>query len=168
MRNVSKILWLFLVVVVSVVLSPGYTAAQEEKGGLSFRLSLGSYYSEVKPGRDNIFFLEVENTGKEAITNIRLDSDKPEGWIIEFTPNVIAYLSPGSLQTVDANIKPASNASKGEYRITFIAEANNLRRVISTMVRVETTTSLWLWIGIIMAAVVVAGFVYVFIRFGRQ
>ena len=61
------------------MLSPSIVLAQEEKIDLTLRLVNGRYYSEVEPGKDNIFFLEIRNIGNRAITNIRFSSVKPEG-----------------------------------------------------------------------------------------
>ena len=137
--------------------------------GLTLTLFSGrySYYHEVTPGKDNSFNLEIRNTGSKAITNIRLSSEKPEGWVIDLELEEIDYLSPGSLLTVDVNIKPAPKASKGEYRVTFIAKANEILTEQGIWVTVKAA-SLWPWIGAGVVLVVVAGFIFIFMRFGRQ
>ena len=161
-----KVRWLFLLLIGLVTVFSLPALAQGEKTDLTLRL-VGNYYSEVKAGKDNNFFLEVRNTGTRAITNIRLSADKPEGWVVEFRPGAIDYLGANSVQTVDVNIKPAAKANKREYSLTLIAEANEIRRVESVWVRVASA-SYWLWVGVIVAAIVVAGFVVIFIRLSRQ
>ena len=127
--------------------------------------------NEVKVGEDNRLFLEVRNTGTKAVTSVRLSSEKPEGWLIEFKPAEIAYLAAGSVQTVDLIVRPDSRTTKGGYSITliadFIAEANEIRKVESIWLTVKTA-SFWIWVGGIIGAVVVAVFIYIFIRFNRQ
>ena len=125
MKTNIRLKWplLFLIVLIFVV-SPHLILAQEEKTDLTLELVPDSYYNKVTPGEYNVFFLEVRNTGSQAFTNIRLISDEPEDWIIEFEPASITYLGPGNFQTVDLNIKPASNAYRGEHRVTLIAEAD--------------------------------------------
>ncbi len=138
---------------------------------LTLALTCGDYryYNEATAGKDNQFFLEVRNTGSKAVTNIRLSADKPEGWVIEFKPAVIDYLGAGSLQTVDVNIKPDRTAVKRGYSFTLIAEANEIRKVEQTWVTVVgTPRSFWLWVGGIVGFIVVAAFVAIFLRFGRQ
>jgi len=84
-------------------------------------------------------------------------------------PDNIAYLAPGAIQTIDINIKPASSATRREYTVTIIAESNQMtRRVMGIWMRVERTSSLWLWIGVAIGAAVVAGFILVYRHFGRQ
>jgi len=169
MRTGGKICWLFLCgMVLMLILSSGTVLAQEEKVDLTLTLIPGDYYKEVTPGEENILYLEIRNNGDRPITNTRLSSTEPEGWVVKFKPVSIDYLGTSSYQTVDVNIKPASNAARGEYRVNLIAEANETRRVTSIWVRVETAISIWLWIGIAVAVLVVAGFTIVYRRFGRQ
>jgi len=52
--------------------------------------------------------------------------------------------------------------------LTFIAEANETWTVTSTMLRVETGSSFWLWVGLGVAALAIAGIIFIFLRFGRQ
>ncbi len=143
MKIDSKACWRFLFTVgLITILLPRPVLAQEGKVDLTLRLVSAEYYNAVTPGKDNIFFLEIRNTGSKAVTNIRLSSDKPEGWVIQFSPGEIDYLGSGSLQTVDVNIKPDGKTVKGDYRVTLIAEANEIRKVTSTWARVETV-SFW-------------------------
>ena len=169
MRFSLIIYWLLLCVMgLMFILSPGTVLAQEEKIDLTLRLIPGDYYKKVAPGEENILYLEVHNTGNKPITNIRLSSDEPEGWVVKFIPVSIDYLGTGSTQTVDVSVKPASNAAKDEYHLNIIAEANETRRVINAFLRVETATSLWLRVGVAVAVVVIAGFIIIYLRFGRR
>jgi len=168
MKISSKVFWLFLFAVTLIaILLPRPILAQKEEAGLTLWLRDEWYRSEARAGKDNHFFLEVKNTGNRPITNIRLSSEKPEGWTIEFSPAEINYLSAGSLQTVDVNIKPVGKAPKAEYKVTLIAEATEIRRVQSIWVTVKPA-SFWIWILAILGALVVAGFVFLFVRLNRQ
>lgn len=163
-----KICWITLFLVgLMTILSPFPVIAQGDKIDLTLRLVPDIYYQKVTPDKDNIFYLEIKNTGNKAIANIRLYSDKPEKWTVEFKPERIDHLGVGSSQTININIKPVHTAIKGKYTITLIAEANETRKV-STFLRVETTTSIWIWVGVTIAALVVAGFVIIYLRFSRQ
>ena len=164
-----KIYWLSLFVVgLGAILSPWPVLAQAEKIDLTLRLVSDSYYNRITAGKDKTIFLEVGNTGNKGITNIQLYADLPEGWAVEFRPGLIDYLGPGSFQAVDVILRPATNAAKGEYTVALIAEANERRRVTSIFVRVESASLLWVWMGAGVAALVIAGFILIFMRFGRQ
>lgn len=164
-----KFVWsvLFLLGLV-VVLSPSFILAQEVQTGLDLRLVSGGFNDEVNPGEDNLFFMEITNSSSDTITNIEFSADKPKDWVVEFTPDTIDALSAGNYQTVDVNIKPPDNISKGRYTVTVIADSSVARRVMSIFVSVEKGTSVWLWVGAIVVAAVITGFVIVFRRFGRE
>ena len=168
MKINSKVCWLFLLIAGLVtILLPRTTLAQEGKIDLTLTLFPGDYNNEVKVGEDNRLFLEIRNNGTKAVTRIRLSSDKPEGWTIEFRPGEIDYLGAGSVQTVDLIIRPDSKATKGGYTVTIIAEANEIRKVTNVWLTVKSS-SFWLWLGVTVGAVVVAVFVFIFMRLGRQ
>ncbi len=164
----KRIYWLLVLVALISILFPAGALGQVEKKDLVIRFSPGSYPYEVRVGQDNIFYLEVENTGNVAINNITLSADKPEDWTVQVTPMTISSLSPGAIQTIDANVRPASTASKRDYQVTVIAEGDGIRRVMTVYVRVQDSNSLWLWIGIGLGVIVIAGFVVIFLRMGRK
>jgi len=170
MRAGKKVLWLFLLIagLLACLGSPTMLLAQKAEVDLSLRMLPDYYYKEVIPGEDNALFMEIKNRGDKEITNIRFNSDKPEGWVVDFKPGSIDYLSSGSSHTIDANVIPNLETSRGEYNLTFIAEADETRTATSTMLRVENGSSFWLWVGLGVAALAIAGFIFIFLRFGRQ
>ena len=170
MKNVKLIICL-LMLMVTVLLylgSPAVLVAQEGKQDLSLRLLYDYYYKEVTRGKDNALFMEIRNYGTNEVTNIRFISNKPTGWSVEFNPESLDRLGAGSSHTVDIKVIPPGHTEKGEYNVTFIAEANETRTAASTMLRVEGGTSIWLWVGVGVGVLILAGFVVVFLRFGRQ
>lgn len=167
-RNLFLYLALACFLGVIVMLSSSFALAQGVKTGLDLRLAPSGYNDEVKPGEDNIFFMEIANSSTDTITDIELSANSPKGWVVEFTPETIDFINAGNYLTVDVNIKPPKNTNKGRYSVTVIADSAETRRVMSIFVRVEQGTSVWTWVGAIVAAVVVTGFVIVFVRFGRQ
>jgi len=169
MRINRKIYWLPLLAVgLTAVLSPCSILAQAEKTVLTLIVVSDGYYNRITAGQEKTIFLEIGNNGNTELTNIRLSADSPKGWTAEFSPELIDNLAPGNFQTVDILLRPADNAAKGEYTVALIAEANETRRVTSIYVRVESASLFWVWVGIGIAALVIAGFVFIFIRFGRQ
>ena len=141
--------------------------AQEDRVELILRL-LPGYYNEVTAGDSNTLYLEVKNNGDKKITNIKLSSDKPEGWTVDFEPATIDQLSGGSSQAVDVIIVPPASSDSEEYTVTLIAEASETRAVARAFLRVDSASSFWLWIGAGVAVLVVAVFVVVFRRFGKS
>lgn len=169
MKIGSKMLWVFRVLLCMIgIISVVPAMAQETKVDLALRLIPTGYKYEIEVGKDNKSFLEIRNTGNKGVSNIRLSADKPEGWIVEFNPEKINYLGAGGAQTVDVIIRTAEKVSDEGYRISFIAEADEIRKVSSVTVIVKTATRIWIWVGAGIGVVVIAAFVFLFLRFGRK
>lgn len=144
-----------------------WPVAAQVKYDLSIRLISRDYYAGVEAGQDNAYFLEIRNMGNAAINNIKLSAEAPEGWTIQIQPSNINSVEAGSLQTVNINIRPASNAVSRDYQINIIADANEIRKVESVYVRVEGG-SYWIWIGAAVVAVLIAAFIFIFLRFNKR
>jgi uncharacterized membrane protein len=168
MMLLRKCAWTILAaVLLGSLLGPAIAVAQEGSIDLSLRLLPDYYYREVEPGQTTTLFLEVRNNGNQAITDITLDAAEPEGWEVRFEPDSISHLGPDSSLVVDVNITPARRSTQGDHTITILAEATETRAATSAVLRIEDGPSFWLWIGIGVAVLVIAGFVVVYFRFGR-
>ncbi len=126
------------------------------------------YNTEAEAGKDNYFSIEVGNLGTAAINNIKFSSDKPQGWIIDFTPDKIESLEAISTQTVDINIKPPTETIAGDYSITLKASGDQISAGdIKIRVTVESPT-IWGWVGVGIIVLVIAGLIVIFLRFSRR
>jgi uncharacterized membrane protein len=164
-----KIYWLPLLVVgLTAILSPCSILAQAGDTGLTLRIASDNYYDSLTAGQEKTIFLEIQNNSNTELTNIRLSADSPKGWTVEFNPGFIDKLEPGGFQTVDVILRPAKDTAKGGYNVTLIADSNETRRVLAYFVNVESASLLWVWIGIGLGVLVIGGFAFIFIRFGRQ
>jgi uncharacterized membrane protein len=123
--------------------------------------------TKATAGKDNYFALVVTNTGSAAVDNITFSSDKPSGWIVEFSPVQIDSLIAGGSQTIDVNIKPGAKAIAGDYEVNLAAKAEKGTAEVSIRVTVETPT-VWGWVGVAIIVLVVAGLAFVFMRFSRR
>ena len=168
MRSVLVSIWLLLLVFsLTSFLSPQGAAAQKEDVGLVLMFIPGANFDRLAPGTSSTSYLEIRNTGDKTVSNIRLSSDKPAGWEVEFKPDFIQQLNAGGVVTVDVNIRPAESAARGDYRFMAIADADGMKRITSIYVNVQPATTIWLWIGLALAALLIVGFILVFIRMGR-
>jgi uncharacterized membrane protein len=169
MKAGRKILWPLLVAIALMVLVPiGQATSQEDRFELSLNVLPGYYYREITPGQETTLYLEIRNTGNQAITDIRLTSDSPEGWKVDLSPENIAYLGAGGSQSINANLTAPPGTRRGDYTLTFIAEASQTRTVTSTTVNVVNSLSVWLWVGVGLAVLLIAAFVFIFLRYGRD
>jgi len=168
-RTGGRYLWLLLVAIAFVILSPpGRLIAQEAKYELVLSALPDYYYREITPGEESTLYLEIRNAGNRAVSDISLTSDHPKGWDVSVRPESIAYLGAGSSQAVDVKVTAPSGTERGDYTLTILAEASPTRTATSLTVRVESTVSIWLWVGTGVAVLAIAAFVIIFLRFGRD
>jgi uncharacterized membrane protein len=126
------------------------------------------YNTKAKAGRDNIFSIEVTNTGSAPIENITFSSDKPEGWEITYQPEKIDGLEILDPRTVDVNIKPPPKTVAGDYMITLRVSGKEASATkMDIRVTVETPT-IWGWVGVGIIIIVIIGLGVIFMRFGRR
>ena len=172
-RRVTSQGWwffLFITALMPILLLTQAVMAQTKVTDLNLWLRDGqnNYNNEAKAGQDNKFFLDVRNTGTELITNIKLSVEVPEGWTIEINPAQINALNAGSLNTVDVNIIPIGKAIKQGYEVIFTAQSNEIANVKQSFLVNVTPAQVWIWVWIAAGVVVVAGFVLIYLKFGRQ
>jgi len=125
------------------------------------------YNTTATAGRDNYFSIEVLNNGSAAIDDITFSSSKPSGWTIEFSPDEIDTVAALTSQTIEVNIKPPAKTIAGDYQISLTATGKQISDDMDIRVSVETPT-IWGWVGVAIIVLVVAGLVYIFMRFSRR
>jgi uncharacterized membrane protein len=168
--NIKRVIPFLLIVimVLMTVVVPFPLLAQEAKYDLIMTYLPDNYRDEVKVGEDNLASLELRNNGTEAVTNIMLSADAPQGWVVEFEPPQIGYLRYRSVQTVDVNIKPPEGIPDDTYRLTLKAEGDQLQKVQYIWVTVKTPDKLWYWVGAAIGVIVLGAFIFIYRRFGRS
>lgn len=125
------------------------------------------YNTMATSGRDNYFSIEVNNIGSAAIDDISFSTSKPTGWTVEFSPSEIDSLAALDSQIIEVNIKPPAKAIAGDYMISVTAKGEQISDDIDIRVTVETPT-IWGWLGVAIIVLVIAGVVYIFMRFSRR
>ncbi len=122
----------------------------------------------AKAGKDNTFSIIVTNVGTDAIDNITFSSVKSDGWEITFKPEKIERLEILDPKTIDVNIKPAPKTVAGDYNVTlYISGKQASADKMDIRVSVAPST-VWGWVGVAIIVIVVAGLVFIFMRFGRR
>jgi uncharacterized membrane protein len=172
MKAGRKSLWFLLAVIALMALVPAVqAAAQENSPQLSMDVLPGYYYWEITPGQETTIYLELRNIGNQAATDIKLTTVTPnnlEGWTIGLNPKSIASLGASSSQTIDVTLTAPPGTRRGDYTLTFIAEAGQARTITSTTVHVVNSLSVWLWVGVGLGILLIAAFVFIFLRYGRD
>jgi len=125
------------------------------------------YNTTATAGRDNYFSIEVNNNGSAAVDDIAFSTSKPTGWTVEFSPAKIDSVAVFDSQTIEVNIKPPAKTIAGDYQISITAKGKQISDDMDIRVTVETPT-IWGWLGVAIIVLVVAGLVYIFMRFSRR
>lgn len=113
--------------------------------------------------------LVITNTGTADVTNVKLSSSSvPSGWDVTFDTPTIATIGAGKTATVNAQIKPSSNAIAGDYPITLSVAGDNASSASVDIRYTVDTSLLWGIVGVALIVVVGAGIWWVFQRYGRR
>lgn len=167
MRTFFKLSWLVFSALIITLLLPSVLIAQTVETGLVLTVLPNNFNIDLTAGKDNLLELDIRNAGPTLVTNIRLSSDKPEGWEVDIIPSTIAMLDVGKNQTVEVHIKPDIAAARTGYNVTLIALANETQQSQTLYVNIAES-SFWVWVGGALVIVVIGVFVFIFLRFNRQ
>ncbi|MES0341241.1 MAG: NEW3 domain-containing protein [Candidatus Humimicrobiaceae bacterium] len=144
-----------------------FKALVKSVGVLSLTTSTGMLNTEVRPDRDNIYTLLIENTGTAPVEDISVTTpQEPEGWQVEFEDK-IDILQVGEKMEIEANIIPPNRTIAGDYSIRFLVTSGEDTDFLDLRTVVQTPL-IWRILGIALIAFVIAGIAVVFERLGRR
>jgi uncharacterized repeat protein (TIGR01451 family) len=126
------------------------------------------YNTTAQAGKNNVYSIQLSNTGSATLNNLTFTSTHPDGWEIKFTPDKLDALKTTDTITVDVNIKPPPKTVSGDYMITL--QVSGKEATAETMdIRVTVNTpTIWGWVGVLIIVVVVVGLFLIIMRFGRR
>lgn len=129
----------------------------------------GTFNTSVVAGKRSPLVFFVGNAGSATIRNLSFITKKPDRWTVEFKPDKIDQLDPGSggVREVRMEIQPPQRAIAGDYLLSLTANSPDTSKSADFRVTVSTPT-FWGWIGALIVAVVVIALALVFIRLGRR
>jgi len=134
-----------------------------DAGTMTGLLSLDAFAG--KPSQMSIF---VRNSGSADNKDIWFDALKPENWKVEFNPERIEVLEPGTVKQVEVLITPAEQALVGDYSVALSVNGeSNISKQIEMRISVKTSAA-WGWIGIGIILLVIAGLGGLFLWLGRR
>ncbi len=122
---------------------------------------------ETQKGRPGNISVYVQNSGSATIHDIEFLSIKPENWKVDFNPEKIASLEPGSIEQVEVNITPAEEALVGDYAVGLNVSGEKSSDDLELRVTVKTSAA-WGGIGIGIIVLVIVGLFVLFITLGRR
>lgn len=127
----------------------------------------GRLSNKITAGSKKKIELVIENTGSSLLNNIKLNSEKPEGWEITFDPQQVNILKAGEKTTVIATVKASRKAIPGDYIAKFEANTPEVNATAEFRIAVETSL-LWGWVGVLIIVIVIGGVYYLFRKYGRR
>jgi len=135
--------------------------------GMEVTTPTGRLNAETTAGRRQSVDLVINNTGSTELQGIKLKSEQPNGWNVEFDQDVIDVIAPGESATVKAYIQPDEKALAGDYVVSVTAETPEVTNSAELRVMVKTST-LWGIVGVLVILLLVAGLYWVFEKYGRR
>jgi len=120
-----------------------------EVGTTSGLLSL-----EARQGMPANISFYVKNTGSAVNHDIKFMTFKPENWKVEFKPEKIENLEPGSLKQVEMTMTPAEQALIGDYSVSVQVEGEKANDNVEFRVTIRAASK-WGWIGVGVGAALV-------------
>ncbi len=127
----------------------------------------GLVSSNITAGDEKNIDLVVRNTGSAKLSDIKISSSKPTGWEVNFEPEEIPILDPGSSVNIKAKVKADKKAITGDYITNFIAKTPEADSKIAFRMSVKTPL-IWGWIGILIILIAIGSILYLFRKYGRR
>jgi len=143
----------------TVVLTGTYNL---EIGTVTGLLSLDA--NQGKPANMSFY---IRNSGSARNSDIKFMSFKPENWKVEFKPERVEAIEPGSLEQVEVIITPNEGAYVGDYSVNVKIDGEKVSETLEFRVTVKASAA-WAWIGILIIVAVIGGLSVLFLKLGRR
>jgi uncharacterized membrane protein len=138
------------------------------KSSVSMDMITGKLAYDAKPGEPLSIDVYVRNTGNgAALTNVYLESEAPDGWTVQVTPNKTASLTAGNTQTFRVKVTPPGNIVASDYQVTIKAKSDQGEDEASYRITVKVD-SIIPYIGGAIILFVIVGLVLVYRKYGRR
>lgn len=133
----------------------------------SINTPTGLLSADVTAGKENRITVAARNGGSVALENMRFSANVPQGWGVDFTPDIVESVAPGNAQRSEMMVVPPSNTIAGDYEIKVMAiTAETLAEM--TLRLTVTTPTIWGWIGVLIVVAVIVALAVIFILLGRR
>lgn len=176
---------LYLAVSVPPLAEPGAVSFQVSvtagSTGDSLGLSLGilgsyklsyvtqNFYVEMLPGSTSTFQVTVRNDGYSSLTNVKLSvASAPSGFTASVSPQNVLLLKPGNTTTFTVSVTADPTVDAGDYYISLVLSADHVdaqSRDLHVFVKPPSTPAYY---AVLAAALLLAGVVLAFRKFGRR
>ncbi len=138
------------------------------KSGVGMTMQSTKQAYDAKPGETLTIDVYVTNSGSgTALTNVHLETEAPDGWTVQVTPNQTASITAGNTVKFTARVTPPGNIVASEYDITIKAISDQAGKEKNYRIKV-TVDSYIPYIGGAIILFVIGGLVLVYRKYGRR
>ncbi|RLE72420.1 MAG: hypothetical protein DRJ37_02915 [Thermoprotei archaeon] len=137
-------------------------------GKYELRILTENFYMEATAGSKEKFYLNIKNTGYNAVSNIKVTIvSVPKNLEVEVDPKEIPVLMPGETGRFVLVISVSPEATAGDYFVEFKVEAEDISiiRLLRVSVRQRGEIA---YIGLIMIVLVIIVLAFFYRRYGRR
>jgi len=140
------------------------------RGRGKIEVRANSLYHEITTGKEVSMDITVRNGGRRRLDNIKISAEKPLGWQIVITPDVIKSLEPEKEEIVNIKIQPPKEGGVGAQEVKIKTEAMADNRKVETedktvRIQVNASTSVF---GTVLLILALLGLVGGIIWFGMR
>ena len=132
----------------------------------------GRLNTEATSGQDNIFTVDLTNTGSGDLENVEISSpanDHPTGWTVTCKPDKLDAFKSGDTKEIQVTLHPTDKTISGDYMVTVQAQPESKYAFANLQIRVTVLTpTIWGWVGVGIVILVVVALAIIFMRFGRR
>jgi uncharacterized membrane protein len=128
-----------------------------------------AYSAQLTSGGSTSMTVTVTNTGQSTVTSVKLDVTPPDStWSVTTSPLEVQSLAPGASATFTVQVTSPSDAVAGDYLLSATASSDQVSSS-SFQVRVTVNAStLWVYIGLLIAIIAIVAVVLLFRKYGRR
>ncbi len=122
----------------------------------------------AKPGEAFNIDVYITNTGNGAsLTNVGLETQAPEGWLVQVSPNSTNSIKAGQTQTFRVKVTPPGNIVASDYDITIKAKSDQATKEKDYRITI-TVDSYIPYIGGAIILIVAGALFLVYRKYGRR
>ncbi|RLF87070.1 hypothetical protein DRN41_00935 [Thermococci archaeon] len=129
-------------------------------------LETSNYLLSLKPGEEREVKLTLRNFGN-AITNVNIEVNTPNGWEVEVEPQKLAKVESNSAKPVILHIKVSETTPAGEYKVSIKAKADQTESETRLTVRVRQNSN-YAYLGLTLLFATLIGLMLIIRRIGRR
>jgi uncharacterized membrane protein len=127
-------------------------------GSYDMNINLERYSFEMKTGETKEISVWIYNSGSSPLTNVQLNVEVPEGWLVTIEPDGVASIEANKYAEFKVSITSPQNLEAGDYKITIKASSDQLSKEENVRITIKkSSTQTYLGIGIILISMLLLG-----------